>query len=123
MPTSSCFDQTSAGNTSTIQNFSSAKGDKIALDTTGSAILAGNTYDLGGAALVAADLTSAADAAARLASTLSNGGKGGFVYQQDTGELYYSRQRELCRRRHLGRGDRQPSTRPWTFDATSFTQV
>ncbi len=70
-------------------NFSSAKGDKIALDTTGSSILTGNTYNLGGAALtVGVDLADVTNTAARLATTLSNGGNGAFVYEQDTGGLY-----------------------------------
>ena len=61
------FDQNSTGNSSTVKNFNSAKGDKIALDTTGSATLAGNTYNLGGAALtVGVDLADVANAAARL---------------------------------------------------------
>ena len=60
------FDQDSTGNNSTIMNFNSAKGDKIALDTTGSSILASNTYNLGGAALtVGVDLADVANAAAR----------------------------------------------------------
>src|SRR5262249_17958335 len=61
------LDQNSAGNVSTIQNFNAAKGDKIALDTTGSATLAVNAYDLGGAALVDnTNLKAVANAAARL---------------------------------------------------------
>ena len=85
------FDQNSYGNYSILTNFSATNGDKIALDTTGSGILSGNTYDLGGAALTAGkDLADVANVAARLATTLANGGKGGFVYEQDTGELFYS---------------------------------
>ena len=61
------LDQASAGNYSTVQNFSAAKLDKIALDTTGSAILPADTYDLGNAALVdGTNLKAVADAATRL---------------------------------------------------------
>ena len=76
------FDQNSSGNTTTVMNFNAATGDTIALDTTGSSILAGNAYNLGGAALVLNhDLADVANTAARLSSTLANGGKGAFVYQ------------------------------------------
>ncbi len=50
-----------------------------------------DTYDLGGAALVDnTNLKAVANAATRLTIAEATGGKGGFVYQQDTGELYYS---------------------------------
>ena len=117
------FDQASAGNTSTITNFNSAKGDMIGLDTTGSSILTGNTYDLGAAALSSADLTSAADATARQALTLSNAPSGGFVYQQDTGELYYSANGSFTGGGTLVGVIDSSGTTPWTFDATKFTQV
>ena len=104
-------------------NFNSAKGDMIALDTTGSSTLTGNTYDLGGAALGRADLTSAADATTRLAVSLSNGGNGGFVYQQDTGELYYSANGSFAGGGTLVGVIDSSGTTPWTFDATKFTQV
>jgi hypothetical protein len=116
------FDQDSAGNSSTIQNFNSTN-DKIALDTTGSSTLTGNTYDLGGAALGAADLTSAADATSRLAVSLSNGGKGGFVYEQDTGELYYSANGSFAGGGTLVGVIDSSSGTPWTYNASSFTQV
>jgi Ca2+-binding RTX toxin-like protein len=117
------FDQSSTGNNSTILNFSSANGDMIALDTTGSATLSGNTYDLGGAALGAADLTSAADATIRLGVTLSNGGKGGFVYQQDTGELYYSSNGNFTGGGTLVGVIDSASNTAWAYDASKFTQV
>ena len=41
------LDQNSYGNVSFLTNFSTANGDKIALDTTGSGTLSGNAYDLG----------------------------------------------------------------------------
>jgi hypothetical protein len=118
------LDQNSTGNNSTIMNFSSAKGDKIALDTTGSAILAGNTYNLGGAALtVGVDLADVTNAAARLATTLSNGGHGAFVYEQDTGGLYYSGNGSFAAAGTLIGDVTTNGTTAWTFNASSFTQV
>jgi hypothetical protein len=85
------FDQNSAGNYSTIQNLSTAAGQKIALDTNGSPTLATNPYDLNGAAPAdGTTLKDVADAASRLAGPTMNGGRGAFVYEQDTGEQYYS---------------------------------
>ena len=118
------FDQDSAGNYSTVMNFSAANHDTIGLDTTGSATLSGNTYDLGGTALsVGTDLKSVANATARLATVLSNGGKGAFVYEQDTGALYYSGNGSFA-----GGGTEigvvtTNGTTAWTFDASKFVQV
>ena len=84
------FDQNGTGN-STIMNFSAARGDLIGLDTTGSSTLTNNPFDLGGVSLTnSVDIAMVADNAALLAKTLSNGSKGGFAYEQDTGGLYYS---------------------------------
>jgi len=118
------FDQDSAGNNTTVMNFSTADGDKIALDTTGSSTLSGNTYNLGGAALtVGVDLADVANAAARTSTTLSNGGNGAFVYEQDTGGLYYSANGSFS-----GGGTQigtvtTNGTTAWTFNANAFTQV
>ena len=118
------LDQNSAGNYSTDLNFSTAKGDKIALDTTGSAILATNTYDLGGAALVdGTNLKAVADAATRLTINEATGGKGGFVYQQNTGELYYSSNGSFAGGGTLIGVIDSSSNVPWTYNANSFTQV
>jgi hypothetical protein len=117
------FDQASANNTSTIQNFNAANGDVIALDTTTSAILPGTNYDLGGAALTAADLTSTTDASTLVGVSLSNGGHGGFAYQQDTGELYYSNNGNFAGGGTLVGVVYTSGTTPWVFDATKFTQV
>jgi hypothetical protein len=117
------LDQASAGNDSTITNFSSAKGDKIALDTTGSGILTGNTYDLGGAAVSATNLQAVANAAARLALTEVTGGKGGFAYQQDTGELYYSANGAFAGGGTLIGVVNSSGAIPWTFNSASFMQV
>ena len=75
---------------SKLLNFGTGSGDTIALDTTGSTTLGTNAYDLGGATLTSADLTHAADNAALVAAATLNGGKGAFIYQDDTGGLYYS---------------------------------
>lgn len=118
------FDQDSAGNLSTVRNFSVADHDTIGLDTTGSATLSGNTYDLGGAALInGTDLASVANATARLAAVLNNGGNGAFVYEQDTGGLYYSANGSFAG------GGREVGvittngTSAWTYDASKFVQV
>jgi Ca2+-binding RTX toxin-like protein len=118
------FDQNSSGNISTVMNFNAAKGDTIALDTTGSSILARNAYDLGGAALVLNhDLADVANTAARLSSTLANGGKGAFVYQQDTGNLFYSSNGSFSGGGTLLGSITTNGATPWVFNSNSFTQV
>ena len=118
------FDQDSTGNNTTVDNFNSAKGDKIALDTTGSSILTGDTYNLGGSALtVGVDLADVASASARLATTLSNGGNGAFVYEQDTGGLYYSANGNFAGGGTLIGTVTTNGTTAWTFNSSSFTQV
>jgi Ca2+-binding RTX toxin-like protein len=118
------LDQNGAGNVSTITNFNAAKGDRIALDTTAGATLSGNTYDLGAGGLVAGtNLKAAADAAARLVIAETTGGKGGFVYQQDTGELYYSGNGNFAGGGTMvGAIDASGGT-PWLYNASSFVQV
>ena len=117
------FDQDSAGNTSKIKNFNSGKGDTIALDTTGSGILGGNTYNVGSGGLTPNDLTSVADNTALLATTLTNGGKGQFAYELDTGGLYYSSNGVFSGGGTLVGTVTTDGTTPWTFDATKFVQV
>lgn len=69
------------------------------------------------------DLISVADSAARLAASLSNGGKGGFVYQQDTGGLYYSTDGSFSGGGvQIAKITTDGST-AWTFDASKFMQV
>ena len=63
------LDQNGAGNNSTILNFSTAKGDKIALDTLANPTLGTNAYDLGAALVDGTNLKAVADAAARLGTT------------------------------------------------------
>ena len=118
------FDQTSAGNTTTITNFSAAQSDLIGLDTGGSATFSGDAYDLGGASLVnGTNITSVANAAARLAAALSTGGFGGFAYQADTGELFYGATGDFSGGGTLIGVITTNGTTPWTFDVTKFTQV
>jgi Ca2+-binding RTX toxin-like protein len=118
------FDQDGAGNNSTVLNFSAAKGDKIGLDTTGSSTLTTNTYDLGGAALTnGTNLEAVADAATRLTVSEATGGKGGFVYEQDTGELYYSSSGSFSGGGTLVGVIDSSSGTPWVYSASSFTQV
>jgi hypothetical protein len=118
------FDQNSRGNFTTVMNFSAAKGDKIALDTTGSNTFGQNAYDLGGAALALnADLVDVATASGRLATHLANGGKGGFVYEQDNGQLYYSGNGSFASGGTLIGVITVDGTHPWIFNANSFMQV
>ncbi len=118
------LDQSSHASCTWLMNFSSAKGDRIALDTAGNATLSANTYDLGGAALVVnTDLAAAADAASRFAITLNNGGKGAFVYQQDTGELFYSGNGSFAAGGSLISVITSDGVTPWAFNANSFMQV
>jgi len=118
------FDQNGAGNYSKVMNFNAAKGDRIALDTTGSSALSTNAYDLGGAALVDnVDIKAVANAAARLTTTLSNSGHGGFVYEQDTGELYYNATGNFSGGGTIVGIVTTNGTTPWTYNVSSFTQV
>ncbi len=106
------------------KNFSSGQGDMIALDTTDSAVLGVNAFDIGTGGIVdGVDLTNVADATARLAASLSNGGKGGFVYQEDTGGLYYSADGSFSGGGVLIGTITTNGTAAWAYDANSFMQV
>jgi hypothetical protein len=118
------FDQASNGSYSTITNFSVSNGDLIALDVTGNSTLSADTYDLGGASLTdGTDIARVANAAARLATTLSNGGNGAFVYEQDTGELYYNATGAFSGGGTLVGVVTTNGTTPWAYDVTKFTEV
>lgn len=118
------FDQNSAGNYTKVMNFSTSKADKIALDTTGSSTLGANAYNLGGAALALnKDLADVANATARWATRLANGGKGGFAYEQDTGQLYYSGNGSFANGGTLVGLITTDGVHPWVFNASSFIQV
>ena len=100
------FNQDSAGNTPPFSTSARRTRIRSALDTTGSSTLAGNIYNLGGAALInGTDLKDVANAAARMATVLTNGGNGAFVYEQDTGALYYSANGSFSWRGHRDRRD------------------
>ncbi|MBN8907009.1 MAG: hypothetical protein J0H99_10380, partial [Rhodospirillales bacterium] len=81
-------------------------------------------YNLGGAALVdGTNISKVVNAAARLGTTLSSGGNGGFVYQQDTGELYYSSNGAFAGGGTLVGVITTNGTTPWTYDASKFIEV
>ena len=93
-------------------------------DTTGGSILARNAYDLGGAPLVFNhNMADVANTAARLSSTLANGGKGAFVYQQDTGNLFYSSNGSFSGGGTLLGSITTNGATPWVFNSNSFAQV
>ena len=117
------LDQNGTGDYSKIMNFGAGSGDMIALDTTGDGTRGINAYDIGGAALTSADLTSVADNAALLTTTLSNNGKGGFAYEVDNGHLYYSNTGSFAGGGTLIGIITTDGTAAWTFDSTKFTQV
>ena len=64
-----------------------------------------------------------ADAATRLTISEATGGKGGFVYQQDTGELYYSKNGNFAGGGTLVGVIDSSSNVPWVYNASSFIQV
>ena len=65
-----------------------------------------------------------ADAAARLGTTeATTNSKGGFVYQQDTGELYYSGDGAFAGGGTLIGVIDGSSSVPWVYNASSFLQV
>jgi Ca2+-binding RTX toxin-like protein len=118
------FDQNSSGNVTKVMNFSTVQGDKIALDTTGSSALSHNAYDLGGAALdLNIDLVDVANATSRLKTNLVNHGKGGFAFEQDNGQLYYSSNGSFAGGGTLIGIITTDGTHPWVFNARSFIQV
>ena len=105
-------------------NFSAARGDLLGLDTTGSATLTNNPFDLGGVALTnGIDIAMVADSAALLAKTLSTGGKGGFVYEQDTGGLYYNSAGNFSGGGTLLGIVTTDGTTPWLYDPNKFIEV
>ena len=83
------FDQNGAGDYTTIMNFNPAAGNRMGLDITGASTLPGGAYDVS-ALTNGVNIEAVATAAIRHATTLPTGGHGGFLYEQDTGALYYS---------------------------------
>jgi Ca2+-binding RTX toxin-like protein len=119
------FNQTSGSDYSTVQTFNAGKStDTIALDTTNSQTLTGNEYDLGGVALADnTNLKAVVNAAVRYSVT-EIAGKGGFVYAEDTGGLYYSANGSFAGGGGtlIGKIDSSPGV-AWTYDATKFMEV
>ena len=64
-----------------------------------------------------------ADAATRLTVAEATAGKGGFVYQQDTGELYYSSNGNFAGGGAMVGVIDSSNAVPWVYDATKFVQV
>jgi hypothetical protein len=52
-----------------------------------------------------------------------NGGHGAFVYQQNTGELYYSNNGNFAGGGTLVGVVESSTNTPWTYNANSFMQV
>jgi hypothetical protein len=72
----------------TLENF--VNTEFIGLDTNNSQTQTKNAFVLGEALTNNVNMVEVADGTARLAEVESTGGKGGFVYEQDNGGLYYS---------------------------------
>ncbi|HET7880045.1 MAG TPA: calcium-binding protein, partial [Acetobacteraceae bacterium] len=117
------LDQNSSTSCTRLMNFNPALGDKLALDTTGSAVMPGNAYDLGGATLSSRDLIAVANAKALHTTVLNNGGKGGFVYEQDTGQLFYSSNGLYAASINPIGVITTNGVMPWAFNANSIVQV
>jgi hypothetical protein len=97
--------------------------DMIGLDTDNSSTLTTNAYDTTGLLSNGGNITSVADSAALLATTLSTGGKGGFAYQSDTGELYFSANGSFTGGGTLIGVITTNGSTPWTYDFTKFIDV
>ncbi len=54
---------------------------------------------------------------------MANGGKGGFAYEQDNGQLYYSSNGSFVNGGTLIGIVTTDGVHPWTFNASSFIQV
>jgi Ca2+-binding RTX toxin-like protein len=118
------FDQNSSSSVTKVMNFSTMNGDKIALDTKASNVLGHDTYDLGGTPLALnIDLVDVANTTARLKTNLANHGKGGFAFEQDNGQLYYSSNGSFAGGGTLIGVITTDGTHPWAFNASSFIQV
>jgi hypothetical protein len=97
--------------------------DKIGLDTDVSSTINTNTYDTTGSLTNNGNLKAVANAAALTATVLSTGGKGGFVYQQDTGQLYFSSNGDFTSGGTLIGVITSDGSTPWTYDHTKFIDV
>ena len=116
------FDKKVAGSYMVVQNMGTG-ADKIGLDTDNSSTLTTNAYDTTGALTNGGNITSVADNATLLPTIASTGGKGGFVYQQDTGELYFSANGNFTGGGTLVGVITTNGSTPWTYDFTKFIDV
>ena len=117
------FNQDSNGNYTTVMNFDQAHGNKIGLDTTGAMSSGHAAYVLNGSLVNGSNITSVANFAALEATTLSTGGKGGFVYEQDTGQLFYSANGHFSTGGTLVGVITTDGSTPWTYNFGSFQTV
>ena len=117
------FDQKAAASYSTIMNFNEAGGDRIGLDTGGDTTLAVDAYSLTGPLEDGVNITSAADSSALHVAALDTGGGGGFVYEQDTGGLYYSATGDFTGGGVLIGVITTNGSTPWTYDFAAFREV
>ena len=116
------FDQNSAGNFTTIMNFNQGGGNKIGLDISGSSTLTGNTYDVS-SLTNGVNIEAVATSLVRHATTLTTGGHGGFLYEQDTGELYYSANGNFTGGGTLVGVITTDGVTPWTYNFGSFQGI
>jgi Ca2+-binding RTX toxin-like protein len=115
------LDQASSNAYSVVRNFGT--GDRIALDIKSVSTFGTDIYNLGGASLAdGTTIIKVADDAGRLAARLNNG-SGAFVYQQNTGVLYYSATGNFSRGgTEIGQVTTNGIT-AWTYDASRFVAV
>jgi len=118
------FNQDSAGNYTTVMNFNQAAGNTIGLDT--STVYAGAhaaAYTISGSLQNGVNIEEVANSTALHAASLSTGGKGGFVYEQDTGELFYSANGSFSGGGTLVGVITTDGSTPWTYNFGSFHTV
>jgi Ca2+-binding RTX toxin-like protein len=116
------FDQNSAGSHMVVMNMGTG-ADRIGLDTDANSTVNTNTYDTTGSLTNNGNIKAVANSAALLSTTLTTGGKGGFVYQQDTGELYFSTNGDFTSGGTLIGVITTDGSTPWTYDFTKFIDV
>jgi len=116
------FDQDSAGNFTTIMNFNQGAGNKIGLDLSGNAAFAGKAYDVS-SLTNGVNIEAVADSTVRHATTLTTGGHGGFLYEQDTGQLYYSANGNFTGGGTLVGVITTDGVTPWTYNFGSFQSI
>ena len=118
------IDHDGAGDLMSIKSFRVAGGDKIALDIAGVNTFGGDTFDIGGSTLVnGTNITSVADFDTLLATTLNNGGNGGFAYEADTGNLFYSATGDFSGGGTLIATITASGATPWVYDIAGFMVV